>query len=444
MTALAAARQPGRSAPRGRWLAGLLAAVIGAGAARAAEPEPGSAAQALPGARETVTLQSPDGLRPLRAIRDGKDLYLHLGDLAEAVGGSAGRDPLSRDPLFIYGEHRVLFSSRDKRIAVNGKRRRLSNTVEFRHDGIYIPADFLDKVLEELMGAKLSLREAPPTPVDVARQPPPARDADEPMGRPVGEEPVEPIEPIEPERGDGRVRVIAIDPGHGGAEEGAAGPSGLLEKHVALDVALRLREQLRKKGFEIILTRDSDKDVPLEERTALANHHRADIFVSIHANSSPSSTASGAETYYLSLERADRAGRERFGLHETDALMMEDEPSDPLEMVLWDLAQANSISESSILAETIQADFNELLGIPDRGVKQAPLRVLVGALMPAVLVEIGFISNEEEERRLQDPVFIDQLVDSLTRSIEAYRDRMGRRGRNRQAFETGATGRTGR
>ena len=100
---------------------------------------------------------------------------------------------------------------------------------------------------------------------------------------------------------------------------------------------------------------------------------------------------------------------------------------DPLKLVLWDMAQAAWLAESQLVAEQIQAEFNKALGIPDRGVKQAPFRVLVGATMPAVLVEIGFISNPEEERRLRDPAFLQDMVNALVRAIEAYRDRTARR-----------------
>ena len=201
------------------------------------------------------------------------------------------------------------------------------------------------------------------------------------------------------------------------------GPTGLLEKDLVLDVARRLQQQLERRGFRVFLTRERDKNIPLEERTAIANNRKADLFISLHANASPSPEASGAETYYLSLPRAAKTDAERLGGHETAALISRSDEADPLQMILWDMAQSQWLAESSVLAEQIQADFNETLGIPDRGVKQAPFRILVGATMPAILVEIGFISNRDEERRLRDPRFLDTIVDSLARSIDAYRAR---------------------
>ena len=122
---------------------------------------------------------------------------------------------------------------------------------------------------------------------------------------------------------------------------------------------------------------------------------------------------------------APAAAAEAAGGHDGSLLKSGDD--DPLQMILWDMAQSTWLSESSVLAETIQGEFNRALGIPDRGVKQAPLRVLVGATMPAVLVEVGFITNRQEEKRLRDPQFVDLIVTSLTRAIESYDDRMRRR-----------------
>jgi N-acetylmuramoyl-L-alanine amidase len=374
------------------------------------------------GGERVVTMQVSGELYPVRAFTQERRTYFHLGDIADAVGGSWGRDPLSRDPLFTLGENRVLFSSKDRRIAVNGRRRRLSAKVEFRHGGIYVPSDFVPQILEELLDQDIKLLAVPPPP------PPPPDElvVPEPPAPSAGAEPGrEPGLPWSDDRDrEGRgVRTVVLDPGHGGEEEGAKGPTGLLEKDLVLDVARRLQQQLDRRGFQLFLTRERDKNIPLEERTAIANNRKADLFISLHANASPSPEASGAETYYLSLPRAAKTDAERLGGHETAALISRPDEADPLQMILWDMAQSQWLAESSVLAERIQADFNETLGIPDRGVKQAPFRILVGATMPAILVEIGFISNRDEERRLRDPRFLDTIVDSLSRSIDAYRAR---------------------
>ncbi len=396
-----------------------------------------------PGPVQVVTMQAAGELHRVRAYAGRKSTFVHLGDIAGPVGGAWGRDPISREPLFTLGENRVLFSSKDRRIAVNGRRRRLAAAVEVRNGGIYVPEDFLEEVLEPMLGGAVILLSSPSATAPAEEAPPragtlvPDISPAPPSG--AGRLPIDPVFPVpEPdsdrspdwlldrERSGRGLRRIVLDPGHGGAEEGAAGPSGLLEKDLVLDVCRRLQQALQVRGLEVSLTRVDDRDVPLDERTAIANNRRADLFLSLHANASPSSSARGAETYYLSLREEAGSDAAQAGRHETSDLMGLGE-DDPLKLVLWDMAQAAWLAESQLVAEQIQAEFNKALGIPDRGVKQAPFRVLVGATMPAVLVEIGFISNPEEERRLRDPAFLQDMVDALVRAIEAYRDRTARR-----------------
>ena len=402
-------------------------------------PTPAAAAPAAEeeqGVLQVVSLEALGELHRVRAYAGRKNTFLHLGDISDAVGGSWGRDPLSREPLFTLGQNRVLFSSRDRRISVNGRRRKLVAPVEFRQGGIYVPEDFLEDVLEPMLGEPVRLLSTPPpmpTPAGAEAQPDEA-DPD-PSRRDPGRDPDagsrrddsrSPDWLLNRERSGRSLQRVVLDPGHGGEEEGAAGPSGLLEKNLVLDVSRRLMLALRLRGFEVSLTRTGDSNVPLDERTAIANNRGADLFLSLHANASPSTSARGAETYYLSLRNTADTDSGDLGGHETSTLMGSGQ-DDPLKLVLWDMAQTTWLAESQLMAELIQAEFNEALEIPDRGVKQAPFRVLVGATMPAALVEIGFISNPEEEARLRDPAFLDQIVGALTRAIEAYRDRTARR-----------------
>jgi N-acetylmuramoyl-L-alanine amidase len=222
--------------------------------------------------------------------------------------------------------------------------------------------------------------------------------------------------------------TVVVDPGHGGEEQGARGPSGLLEKDVTLDVARRIRSRLQGgTGTEVVLTRDDDRTVGLDERTAIANHARADLFVSIHANSSRRDGARGAETYFLSYQATDDEARAIAAL-ENNALRLDDgvQGQSGLEMVLWDMAQSAHLKASSDLAERIQEHLNEALGVRNRGIKQAPFRVLMGATMPAVLVEIAFISSPDEERRLRDPGFKEEIARAIADSILRFRESLPR------------------
>jgi N-acetylmuramoyl-L-alanine amidase len=234
-----------------------------------------------------------------------------------------------------------------------------------------------------------------------------------------------PTRPAKPKPG----LIVVVDPGHGGVERGAAGPTGLTEKDVTLDLARRLRSVLQSDGkVTVVLTREDDRLVGLDERTAVANHNKAHLFVSIHLNSSRRKTAYGAETYYLSTEATDDEARTLAALE--NKAYTADEPLDfevegeekkkTLELILWDLAQNQYLAESSRLAERMQRELNELTGTRDRGVRQAPFRVLMGATMPAILVEVGFISNPEEEERFKTSSYRDRVVEAMARAVRGF------------------------
>jgi len=224
------------------------------------------------------------------------------------------------------------------------------------------------------------------------------------------------------------VRTIVIDPGHGGAETGAIGPGGVQEKDLTLQLARELEAKLSQHlSVRVVLTRNEDSILGLSDRTAIANQNKADLFVSIHLNSSLGSGAYGTETYFLSPQatdpRAERsAAAENAGpAGSAPAAAGDAAAQQDLQLILWDLAQAHHMAESQRFANMIQGELNQTLQLKDRGVKQAPFRVLVGATMPAVLVELGFLSNPDEEKKLQDPAYRDQLVEALSRAIGRYK-----------------------
>jgi N-acetylmuramoyl-L-alanine amidase len=250
--------------------------------------------------------------------------------------------------------------------------------------------------------------------------------------------PTSPNAPAERQTG---IHTIVIDPGHGGVEVGAIGPSGIQEKELTLQLARELEAKLSQRlGVRVVLTRTEDALVPLDMRPAIANQNKADLFISIHLNSSLGSGAYGTETYFLSPQATDvrastAAAAEN---HEagggpaatSDAAGNPANPANPaspaddtqdLQLILWDLAQTHHMTESQRFANMIQGELNEMLKLKDRGVKQAPFRVLMGATMPAVLVELGFISNPDEEKKLKDPAYREQLVDALSRAVAHYK-----------------------
>lgn len=216
-------------------------------------------------------------------------------------------------------------------------------------------------------------------------------------------------------------RTIVLDPGHGGSETGAVA-NGIQESTLTLQVAKLLKSRLEQKmPLRVVLTRTEDVEVPLAQRVALANQNKGDLFISLHFNSYQGARARGAETYFLS-----RAASDQLAARLADAENAVDggeRPSESgLELILWDLAQTHHLAESQRFAALVQQELNTTLGLPDRGVRQAPFRVLVGTQMPAVLVELGFLSNAEEAARLQDPLYIDELVGALSRAIGRFRE----------------------
>lgn len=223
------------------------------------------------------------------------------------------------------------------------------------------------------------------------------------------------------------VRTIVLDPGHGGTETGAIGPSGIQEKELTLTIARELEARLESQlGVRVVLTRNEDANVPHDTRTAIANQNKADLFISLHLNSSLGAGAHGAETYFLSAEASDAAAARMAEAENTapDPALPEGATgveAQDLELILWDLAQTHHLLESQRFAAMIQGELNQTLQLRDRGVKQAPFRVLNGAAMPAVLVELGFISNPDEEKKLQDAAYRAELTASLTRAIGRYK-----------------------
>lgn len=221
---------------------------------------------------------------------------------------------------------------------------------------------------------------------------------------------------------DLKVRRIVIDPGHGGHDTGTIGPHGLEEKDVCLDVALRLGHliQQRLPGAQVIYTRKTDVFIPLEQRTAIANNAHADLFISIHANSSHDPQARGVETYYLNFATSPEAMAVAARENATS-----DETEHDLPDLLKKIARNDKIQESKELAQDIQDSLSSRLELVsqnerNRGVKKAPFVVLIGANMPSVLAEISFLSNPTDERLLRGPQERERIAVGLYRGIAAY------------------------
>ena len=218
-----------------------------------------------------------------------------------------------------------------------------------------------------------------------------------------------------------KVGRVALDPGHGGHDVGTFGPSGLYEKVVVLDVAQRLGALLEERqGTEVIYTRSDDSYVPLEERTRIANERKADLFLSIHANSSTNRSAAGVETYYLSLTTSKTALALAARENASSSSLVFD-----LSELLQKVALNDKIDESHEVASRLQTALYSFsakgnAAARNRGVKKAPFVVLIGASMPSVLAEIGFLTNSADEALLRKPEQRQKIAEALYQGIASY------------------------
>jgi len=218
-----------------------------------------------------------------------------------------------------------------------------------------------------------------------------------------------------------RFDTVVVDAGHGGEDEGARGPRGAREKDVVLAVANALAAELRQRGLRVVLTRPADVFVPLEKRTYIANDARADLFVSIHANAARDARIRGTETFFLSLDATDDAAR-LLAERENQALgaTLPDAVSDPVVAILGDLIATEHLQESQEFARMAQGRLAHIDGTGSRGVKQAPFVVLSGVQMPASLIEIGFITNPEDESALRGAARRSSIVSALAEAVEEF------------------------
>jgi N-acetylmuramoyl-L-alanine amidase len=232
------------------------------------------------------------------------------------------------------------------------------------------------------------------------------------------------------------LKLIVLDAGHGGHDPGARGPAGVQEKDVVLDVTRRAARMIEDGlGIKVVLTRSTDVFVPLRERTNFANKQRADLFVSVHANAHPRSVSEGVETFFLSSEATDNEARQIAAI-ENDVVQLETPQSrqktDLLKSILWDMAQSEFQQESSFLAETVQDSMTQSLRLTNRGVKQAGFYVLGGAAMPAILIEIGFLTNPKEEKKLASGEHREAIARAIYASLAEYKRRYDQRVRTVQ------------
>jgi len=215
------------------------------------------------------------------------------------------------------------------------------------------------------------------------------------------------------------VRTIAVDPGHGGDDEGVNGAGGAKEKDLALAVARRVKSVIEARlGVRVLLTRDDDRNVPIDERTAIANNNKADLFVSLHANASLRKTAAGAAIFVAAFEKSAAQGASTTG----GRVPTFGGGSREIDLVLWDLAQTQHVEQSAAFAGILEQQLRDRIPLVAQPVDRAPLRVLESANMPAVLLEMGYLTNVGQEKLLTSDPFQNMIVQALFDAVIRFRD----------------------
>ena len=216
-------------------------------------------------------------------------------------------------------------------------------------------------------------------------------------------------------------KTIVIDPGHGGKDPGAFGGNTRKERTIVLSISKKLREILTQKGYTVLMTRDTNRFIPLRERTAFAIQHKADLFLSIHANGSESPKARGIETYYLDVASTDKASEIIAARENADSGYSIQE----LEKLLKGIIQESKSEDSRRLAGYVQQALVQATGAIDRGVKHARFVVLIGTNVPAVLIEAGFVSNPTEGRKLTTPAYQHKIATAIAQGVDRFLGKTG-------------------
>lgn len=332
-------------------------------------------------------------------------VFLPLAESGRALGMEVIADPQSKMIFFRHQNSLAMIDSGRKQITVIDTVVPLTHAPLWSDGKVYIPQEVFTQMLSGLMGAGIRIEnsEGPdhePAPEKNGKNTPPGSALRNP------------------------VDVIVIDPGHGGSQAGAKGPGGMQEKDVTLQIAKKLQRRLQKeKGVTVHLTRSEDTTMSLSDRPGKARELSADVFISIHANGFKRISAQGFETFFASLTATDEAALE-LANWENRTEGEEEAPSDvvknDLEMILGDMAQTESLADSQRLAEMIQKELALVMKSDNRGVKQAPFRVLMDSTMPAVLVEVGFITSPAEARMITDPQTQEKIVGAIADAILEY------------------------
>ena len=353
--------------------------------------------------------------RILQTLTFDKEEYLPLTEVVDAWGAQARWSELEGNADIKFPGHSLRFSADNTFFVCDSKSFNLYNPVRLYQGELWVPLELFKRYLVPQWGRSVIWDES-------SRRLSIGGVLPDQVQTPL-------VRPRKADAGARGIRKVVLDPGHGGKDPGAVGQRGTYEKDINLDIALKLKTILEDDlGLIVVMTRDDDTFIPLNQRTALANKEAADLFISVHCNAAPRKkralkTLRGFESYFLSVARTDDA--RATAAMENSAVEFEQpdkkvRDQDEVSFILWDMIQNEFLTESSDLAELVQEGVKGRVTIPSRGISQAGFYVLNGAYMPAVLIETAFISYKDEEKLLKTDAFREKLARGIAGGIAGF------------------------
>jgi N-acetylmuramoyl-L-alanine amidase len=365
------------------------------------------------------------GRKPPAIVREAQfsgKTYLSLDDVTLAIQGRMSEHPMARGADLVYKSHTLQFVVGASSAVVDGEAVSLDAAPVRDSRSLWVPRSFFASgPLAEEFHEQIDLGPLPvKKPVSKVEKPK-VETVEKPLNAPttketVVEEKEEVVAPPIPHA----IRRVVIDPGHGGKDPGTVGGHGTEEKTVNLWMGQELADSLREKDFEVILTRTDDTFIPLRERAALANRYKADLFISLHCNASLSTQLSGFEVYILSEKASDPHAAAVAKLENASLDLEGKAPSAPVQAVLRSLVKNANINHAAQLGSIMDREVSKQLDQSNAGLQQAAFYVLRGAEMPAVLVEMGFLSNKREATLLESKSYRQKMIQAIEASIVEY------------------------
>lgn len=311
-------------------------------------------------------------------------VYYSLVSLCDSRNIDWQYDTFTRTAVLTSGLHKINLRAGDTFVLVDGRPLEINHPVDIYQGTLVVPYKFKEQVIDDLFKESYPLQK---------------------IAFPIL-----------------KIKKIVIDAGHGGVDPGATGKSGLREKDVNLDIAKRLSILLRSEGIEVVMTRTIDRFVPLSTRVEIANNARADLFLSIHANANRVRRLNGFEVYYVAGTVSD--SKRAYAAAKSAVLNLDSacfaSQSLDLKAILWDMTYTYSRAESIELSRAICRSIDSNLGVPALRIKGAGFQILKEARMPAVLIEVGFLSNYDEERKLKNSYYRQKVVESIAQGVGDY------------------------